>query len=88
MKKVFSIVLLLASTAAFAWDNPDISADRNKEQNYKSRFGTEYEYDLSRPADRIRYQTDPAAQVRDSIDTNPRRQIERDLGEYGGGVRR
>ncbi|HYN54368.1 MAG TPA: hypothetical protein VES38_06660 [Methylotenera sp.] len=56
-----------------------------EEGKYKSRFGNEYEYDLSKPSDQIRYETDTRAQMRDELDVDPRREIERDLGQHGGG---
>jgi hypothetical protein len=59
--------------------------DYDNKSNYKSKFGNEYEYDLSRPADQIRYENDIRAQMRDELDVDPRREIERDLGQYGGG---
>lgn len=60
--------------------------DRAEDQGYESSFGNRYEYDLSDPSDRIMYEVDPDAQLRDSIDVNPERELERSLGEYGGGV--
>lgn len=57
---------------------------RNKEYPYKSSSGQRYKYDLSNPADRARYSLDPAAQQRDSI--TPRTQLDRNLGQHGGGA--
>jgi hypothetical protein len=59
--------------------------DDDNKSNYKSRFGNEYQYDLSRPADQIRYENDIRAQMRDELDVDPRRDLERDMGQYGGG---
>ena len=53
---------------------------------YTSSTGSTYEYDLSNPSDRVQYGADPAAQLRDRIDPNPLRRIERNTGQYGGGV--
>ena len=53
---------------------------------YKSSFGSTYEYDLSNPSDRVRYRADPKAKLRDRLDINPQRRIERNIGQYGGGV--
>jgi hypothetical protein len=83
---VLAACLAFASTS-FAWDNPDIEKKYESESGYKSRFGNEYQYDLSKPQDRIRYGTDYDAQRRDSLSVDPRRGIERGLGEYGGGVK-
>ena len=71
-----------------ARDEYDPSLDgeyQRKDSGYKSRFGNKYEYDLSKPSDQIRYEVDPDAQRRDSMDIDPMRSIERDLGEFGGG---
>jgi hypothetical protein len=57
---------------------------RNKEYPYESTSGTRYKYDLSKPSDQIKYEVDPAAQLRDSI--NPRVEMDRDLWQYGGGA--
>ena len=67
----------------YEYDRP---YDRDQEKGYESSFGNRYEYDLSDPSDRIMYEVDPDAQLRDSIDVNPERDLERGLGEYGGGV--
>lgn len=62
--------------------------DSSKSKTYKSSFGNKYEYDLSKPIDQIKYDIDLKAQQRDELDINPVRDLERDLGEYGAGVRR
>lgn len=64
----------------------DRSYDSDQDKGYESSFGNRYEYDLSDPSDRIMYDVDPNAQLRDSIDVNPVRDVERSIGEYGGGV--
>ena len=58
----------------------------NKPSGYRSSFGNTYEYDLSNPSDRVRYGADPAAKLRDRLDINPQRRIERNIGQYGGGA--
>jgi hypothetical protein len=73
------LLMLLLGLNAHAWDND------KQDRRYKSRFGNEYEYDLSKPSDQIRYETDVRAQMRDQLDVDPRRELERDLGQYGGG---
>ena len=101
MKKLLLIAIALMITApAFAWnDNYDDNgneesyyeqderqreAERNKEYPYESNTGTRYKYDLSNPADKVLYDVDPAAQVLDSV--NPMVDIDRDMGQYGGGA--
>ena len=45
-----------------------------------------YQYDLSDPYDRLEYQLDLDAQMRDRINPNPGIQLDRDLGQYDGGA--
>lgn len=52
---------------------------------YRSNTGHQYKYDLSNPSDRIRYQVDPSAQIKDGV--NPLIQIDRSMGQYGGGIK-
>ena len=85
MKKTFllSIVIVLVTfSMSFAWDN----GQDDNESNYESSTGVQYKYDLSNPSDRIMYDVDPAAQVMDSINVDPRVDIDRSLGQYGGGI--
>lgn len=58
------------------------------EYSYQGSSGAKYKYDLNRPGDQIRYSLDPAAQLRDSTNIDPRRGIDRSLGQQGGGVQR
>jgi hypothetical protein len=83
--KFLILLSLLLSTSAVARDN-----DRNSRQQkeYESRFGTRYQYDLSKPSDRLRYEVDPSAQIRDEMSVDPRRDLDRDMGQYGGGIKR
>ncbi len=91
--KSSSVLCILASVSTYAisqdydygYENDD-SYGGQQEQRYESSTGTQYEYDLSDPSDRIMYEVDPEAQLRDSIDVNPMRDIDRGLGEYGGGI--
>lgn len=57
---------------------------------YKSAAGVRYKYDLNRPVDQIRYETDVGAQLRDEIDSwtkSPYRELQEELyGQRGGGV--
>uniref|UniRef100_UPI0034DEA275 hypothetical protein n=1 Tax=Candidatus Thiodubiliella endoseptemdiera TaxID=2738886 RepID=UPI0034DEA275 len=55
----------------------------NSNSSYKSSFGNQYQYDLSKLTDRNRYSTDMSAQTRDL--TNPWKNLERGMGQYGGG---
>ncbi len=62
------------------------SYNSNAPSGYRSSTGSTYEYDLSNPSDRVRYGADPLAKLRDRLDVNPQRRIERNTGQYGGGV--
>lgn len=58
----------------------------NASRSYESIFGRKYQYDLSKPIDRLRYSIDPSAKIRDDIDVSPYKNIEQDMGQFGGGV--
>lgn len=80
MKKKLTIAVVLFlcfSSAAYA-ENED-------EYKYKSSAGNQYKYDLSKPQDQIKYGVDPNAQLHDKI--NPRVDIDRGLGQHGGGIK-
>jgi hypothetical protein len=54
--------------------------------DYRGMSGARYQYDLSTPGDRVRYTVDPQARLRDSISVDPRRGIDQNLGQTGGGI--
>ena len=74
------------TTNAYRYKPPTLSYDSNTSSGYRSSFGSTYEYDLSNPSDRVRYGADPKARLRDRLNVNPQRRIERNTGQYGGGV--
>lgn len=84
MKKLFFTTLLssivLLSISVNAYDNT------NDDAIYESTSGTKYKYDLNNPSDKIMYDVDPSAQLQDSINVNPNVQLDRNIGEYGGGI--
>lgn len=53
---------------------------------YRGTSGKQYQYDLSKPSDQLRYSVDPDAQLHDSINIDPRVELDRGLGQYGGGI--
>jgi hypothetical protein len=65
----------------------DYKPYRQKQPTYKSSTGTQYQYDLNNPADRVNHNADPAAQLRDRLNTNPKVKIDQSVGQYGGGVK-
>ena len=75
------MALATLTTSAYSYNyNYGHGGQNNSNGGYETSFGNKYEYDLSNPSDRIRYEVDPSAQLRDSIDVNPTRELERDLG--------
>jgi hypothetical protein len=79
---------------SFAWDLPfapvtallDPFEMRSGDQLYQGASGAFYKYDLGNLIDQIRFDVDPLAQLKDSINVDPRVEIDRGIGEYGGGV--
>lgn len=55
---------------------------------YRGSSGAMYKYDLSRPMDRLRYEVDPMTQLRDSMSIDPRVELDRGMGQFGGGAMR
>ncbi len=54
--------------------------------SYESNSGASYQYNLSDPSDRNDYSTDLDAQRRDQMSTDPRTGLDKNTGQYGGGV--
>jgi len=77
---------LNGTSNAYRYKPPTSSYNSNAPSGYRSSTGSTYEYDLSNPSDRVRYGADPLAKLRDRLDVNPQRRIERNTGQYGGGV--
>lgn len=63
-------------------------ADEQTARRYRGSSGADYQYDLSNPADQLKYSTDPSAQLQDSVSIDPRVEMDRSLGQRGGGVQR
>ena len=53
---------------------------------YSSSYGNHYQYHLSNPVDRVRYNSDPSARLRDRVTPNPYRNIESNTNQSGGGI--
>jgi TPR repeat protein len=62
----------------------------NKDQKYKYKgFGNaQYQYDLSKPRDQMRYELDIQAQMRDELSIDVSREIDQSMGLFGGGIKR
>ena len=86
---VIVLGILISTMTAKAWDHyNDEPYDRygNPQYRYEGFSGTKYQYGLSDPSDRLDYQLDLDAQMRDRINPNPGIQLDRGLGQYGGGA--
>ena len=55
--------------------------------NYQGHSGTKYKYDLSKPSDKVQYDIDVNAQMKDELNSwKPGVQLDRGMGQYGGGI--
>ncbi len=59
------------------------------EYGYEGISGNRYKYDLSKPGDRLRYENDPSAKLRDETfkPTNAGALMDEAMGQYGGGLK-
>lgn len=55
---------------------------------YRGLSGATYKYDLGNTYSRMQYAMDPMAQLQDSITIDPRADMDRSIGQNGGGVER
>ena len=58
----------------------------SSQKRYKNSFGNLYQYELNNPVDRIKYKSDPGAQLRDRVTPNSYRDIEKNTLQEGGGI--
>jgi len=58
----------------------------NTPSGYTTSFGNTYQYNLNNPLDRVRYNSDPGAQLRDRATPNPYKDIESNTLQQGGGI--
>lgn len=84
MKKLVCLLFILGSFDLYAYDDYD---SEDSEYQYEGSSGTKYKYDLSDPSDQIEYETDLDAQMDDSLNPDPGRDLDRSLGQYGGGAK-
>ncbi len=75
-----------SSTQIYGSGSSSGSYGTSESRGYESSTGNRYEYDLSDPGDQLEYGVDLDAQMRDSTSVNPTRELDRGLGEYGGGI--
>ena len=62
------------------------SATAYERPAYSGLSGANYRYDLNQPADRMRYVLAPMALFHDSMSIDPRSEIDRSVGQQGGGI--
>lgn len=55
-------------------------------KNYEGSSGSTYQYNLNNPVDKNNYSVDLDAQRRDQMNVNPGRNLDRGMGQYGGGI--
>ena len=69
-------------------DNPNVGVGSSQKSSsgYSSSSGNRYQYDLSNPGDRTGYSIDLDAQRRDKMNLDPSRNIDRGVGQFGGGI--
>ena len=60
--------------------------DGSESTGYQGSSGSSYQYDMSDPGDRTEYSVDLDAQRRDQMNVDPGRNIDRGMGQYGGGI--
>lgn len=91
---VLGIAFLISNVSFAECIGPEImekcygaqTSNSSSNGRYGSSSGNRYQYDLSKPADRIGYSTDPSAQIRDQLNVSPTRSMDRTRGQYGGGI--
>lgn len=86
MKKILLLILILSPLSTNAWDNKKHLNQPEKNRPYESTMGNKYQYDLSDPVDKMDYSVDLDAQMRDKMNINPSRELDKGLGEIGGGI--
>ena len=80
--KLLTLVLLVFTTASFAWEPDRTSA------GYTSNTGTRYQYNMYNFGNRIRYQLDTVAQKRNqTYGKNTAVQIDKMIGQRGTAVK-
>lgn len=80
--KLITLALLVFTTTTAAWEPDRTSA------GYTSNTGARYQYNIRNVADRIRYQSDTAARIRDKIHgDNLVVKTDQAIGQHGAGIK-
>ena len=101
MKKkifAFSIAVLISSTSFGGCIGPKVignclgvevngvDGSSSEQDSFESSSGARYQYDRNNPIDQNSYSLDLDAQRRDQMSADPRRNTDRNSGQYGGGI--
>ena len=93
MKNYVKIIILLlaisflSACGSSGYANSSYSSSNSSSSSgYKSSFGDTYQYDLSNPVDRVKYNSDPRAKLRDRTSNQYIRELMSILGQSGGGI--
>jgi hypothetical protein len=92
MRHLMMLLLVFGFSTVLYSDDDDFYSDQPYDSSgqpnyrYKGLSGKRYQYDLNNPADQIRYEVDPAAQLRDSINVDPRIELDQGMDVWGGGA--
>ena len=93
MKNYFKIIILLltipflSACGSSGYTNSFYSSSNSSSSSgYKSSLGNTYQYDLSNPVDKRKYQSDPKAKLRDRTTNQYMKALESILGQSGGGI--
>ena len=86
---IFMVLVMISSLYAENFCSSNLSLDKSDDDaKYEGISGTKYKYDLSDPIDRMNYSLDLDAQMNDKLNApiNPGVELDRSLGQYGGGI--
>jgi hypothetical protein len=62
------------------------NSNSNSSSGFTTTFGNTYQYDLSNPVDRVKYNSDPRAKLRDRTSNQYMRELESIINQSGGGI--
>ena len=62
------------------------SYNSNSSSGFTTTFGNTYQYDLSNPVDRVKYNSDPKAKLRDRTSNQYIKELESNTNQSGGGI--
>jgi len=86
MKKLFLVLITLTFLSGCGSSGYTNSFFSSSNSGFKSSLGNTYQYDLSNPVDKRKYQSDPNAKLRDRTANQYMKALESILGQSGGGI--